>query len=85
MELVSPARFRRVLDPARDIRYRHLVRSVRFESEETPSPGAFRVVARDLARDVTLPEEAFDFVVDCTGHFSLPHVPELPGDEVDNK
>ncbi len=41
----------------------------------------FQVLVKDLAMNVILPEQEFDFVVNCTGHFSIPNVPYFEGFE----
>ena len=34
-----------------------------------------------LEEDTVLPAEKFDYVINATGHFSVPHVPEFEGFE----
>lgn len=60
----------------RYIKFRHAVRFV----EENSSGGGFTVTVEDLANSDTR-DEHFDYVIVCTGHFSVPQVPEYPGFE----
>ncbi len=59
------------------IRFKHSVRDVRFDV----ATRKWSVVAKDLASDVLLPAESFDYVLVCTGHFSTPSWPSVPGTE----
>lgn len=61
------------------IRFRSPVRRVEYDG----SSGMFRVVAQDIPNDRET-DEAFDFVVVASGHFSTPNVPEFPGFETFN-
>jgi len=55
---------------------KHVVRSVTWN----PNDKKFTVVAKDLRADALLPPETFDFVVNASGHFSVPNVPHFPGE-----
>ncbi len=46
-----------------------------------PKTNKFHVVVKDLSSDVLMPGQEFDFVVNCTGHFSFPNVPDFQGFE----
>ena len=45
-------------------------------NEET---GKFTVTSHDLSQDESNKEEEFDFVINCSGHFSLPNIVALEG------
>lgn len=55
--------------------FKHSVRSVVYDK----AIGKFRVSVKNLSADQMLPEELFDFVVNCTGHFSVPNIPIFKG------
>ena len=55
--------------------FEHLIKSVTYH----PETNDFSVIAKDLKRDITHPMETFDFVVNATGHFSIPNIPEFEG------
>jgi trimethylamine monooxygenase len=57
------------------IQFLKAVKNVKFLAEENQ----FEVVVRDLEKNCLLREEKFDFVVVCSGHFSVPNVPEFKG------
>ncbi|XP_074662396.1 trimethylamine monooxygenase-like [Tubulanus polymorphus] len=52
-----------------------VVREVKYH----PGTDDFTVVVKDLAKDVLLPEQRFDYIVNASGHFSVPHVPVFDG------
>jgi trimethylamine monooxygenase len=62
-------------DVNRHIKYRH---SVRFVEEN--ANGRFTVTVEDLENKTTRDEE-FDYVIVCTGHFSVPKIPNYSGFE----
>ncbi len=57
------------------IRYKHVVTDVTFDK----ATGSFSVVAKDLLRDKTLAAETFDYLINASGHFSVPHAPTFEG------
>ena len=63
------------LDLRRFIRFKQLVQSVKYNAETNN----FSVVAKDLSGDVAHPAETFDYVVNASGHFSIPNMPEFEG------
>ncbi len=63
-------------DVNRYIKYRHAVRFV----EEDSRTGKFTVTVEDLVNRKTT-DEAFDYVIVCSGHFSTPTLPHYPGFE----
>lgn len=56
------------------IRFHTPVRFVRYDQAK----GNFTVTAHDMVND-RMYEEEFDNVIVCSGHFSVPNVPEYPG------
>jgi trimethylamine monooxygenase len=61
-------------DVRKYIKFRHVVREVRFHD----ATGKFTVTARDLVNDASITDD-FDYVVVANGHFSTPNVPYFPG------
>ena len=57
------------------IEFRKVVKSVVYNVDTDD----FTVVVKDLAQNVILPKQKFDFVVVCSGHFSVPNVPAFDG------
>ncbi len=55
--------------------FKHVVRSVCFD----PRFNKFHVAVKDLAQDVLKPPQEFDYLINCSGHFSVPHIPDFPG------
>uniref|UniRef100_A0A1I8GTI7 Flavin-containing monooxygenase n=2 Tax=Macrostomum lignano TaxID=282301 RepID=A0A1I8GTI7_9PLAT len=55
----------------------HSVQSVNFD----PAKDKFTVVVKDLKQNKLLDTKDFDFVVNCSGHFSTPNVPYFKGIE----
>ena len=54
-----------------------MVRTVEYDEARSK----FRVAVKDLASDVVMPAQDFDYVVNAAGHFSVPHVPDFVGFE----
>ena len=59
------------------IKFRTVVRDVVF-NEDTDT---FSVCVKDLQGDRVEEPREFDYVIVCTGHFSVPHVPDFAGVE----
>ncbi len=57
--------------------FNRVVKSVTFD----PKTDKFSVSVKDMAMNVVLPAQEFDYVVNCTGHFSVPNVPKFEGME----
>ena len=57
--------------------FNHMVKSVEFDGNR----GKFRVKASELTHDKEAETELFDCVINATGHFSVPHVPDFEGVE----
>jgi len=57
------------------IKFRTVVRDVVFNKERD----TFSVCVKDLVEDQVMEPEEFDYVLVCTGHFSVPHVPDFTG------
>ena len=67
----------KVYNLRRFIKFRHVVREVKYN----PATDDFSVRAKRLQEDAVLPAEKFDYVINATGHFSVPNVPEFEGFE----
>ena len=52
-----------------------MVRDVQYD----PAADNFSVVVKKLKENVVMPAEKFDYVINATGHFSVPNVPEFDG------
>ncbi len=52
-----------------------MVKSVGFD----PITRKFIVAVRDLANDIIKTDQVFDYVLNCTGHFSVPNMPKFDG------
>lgn len=57
------------------VTFRHSIKNVKFDEESNN----FVVSVKDLDNDVTLPDQRFDFVINASGHFSVPNVPKFQG------
>ena len=71
-----------ILGRAKDAGVRDLIRfntAVRWVQHDEGS-GKFNVVSEELGSD-KVNYEQFDYVIVCTGHFSVPHIPSFDGIE----
>ena len=75
MFLYIAARYNQYGDLRNHIWLHHAVKSVSFDSQTSK----FQVAVRDMENDVILPEEEFDFVINCARHFSVPNRPDFEG------
>ncbi len=57
------------------IQFRQAVKHVEYDDDND----VFKVVVKDLVKNVVLPTQTFDYVVVASGHFSVPNVPEFEG------
>ena len=57
------------------VTFNHSVRNVVYNSTSDD----FEVTVKDLNADKILPLEKFDYVINASGHFSVPNVPSFPG------
>ena len=62
-------------DLRRYVRFQHVVRDVKYNA----SADDFCVRVKKLEEDTVLPPEKFDYVINASGHFSVPNVPEFEG------
>ena len=58
------------------VAFQTAVRDVTFDE----SLKKFAVVTQDLNKDVRNETEFFDFVLNCSGHFSVPNIPNFEGE-----
>ena len=58
------------------IKFRHMVYSICFDD----TSNKFTVIIKDLQANTLLPGEEFDYVINASGHFSVPNIPSFPGE-----
>lgn len=64
-------------DIKQDIRFNTVVRDVKYNNDSDD----FTVLVKDLEKNQVLDVEKFDYVMVCSGHYSVPNVPSFPGIE----
>lgn len=62
-------------DLRRYVKFQHIVKDVKYNA----STDNFCVRVKRLEEDTVLPPEKFDYVINASGHFSVPNVPEFEG------